>query len=71
MKNHNNNKNTVVNSGVSFGGLLTIAFIVLKLVGVISWKWVWVLAPLWISTALGLLIFIITLIIAAIIVYRS
>jgi hypothetical protein len=28
---------------------LTILFIVLKLTNVISWSWVWVLSPLWIS----------------------
>lgn len=38
--------------GVSFLGLLTLAFIVLKLTGVIAWSWWWVLAPLWISAAL-------------------
>ena len=27
--------------------LLTVAFIVLKLTGVIDWDWVWVLAPFW------------------------
>jgi len=31
----------------SMPGLLFIVFIVLKLVGVIDWKWLWVLAPLW------------------------
>lgn len=34
-------------SGVGFTGLLLIAFIVLKLCGVISWSWWWVMAPLW------------------------
>lgn len=34
--------------GISFCGLLTIAFVVLKLCNVISWSWLWVLAPLWI-----------------------
>ena len=43
------NKNTIVN-GIGFSGLLTITFIVLKLTGVISWSWLWVLSPLWIST---------------------
>lgn len=46
----------------SFPTLLTIAFIVLKLCNVISWSWWWVLAPLWIPTAivaLGLLFFLI------------
>lgn len=34
-------------SGIGFLGLLTVAFIVLKLVGVINWSWLWVLCPLW------------------------
>jgi len=33
--------------GAGFLSLLTIAFIVLKLTGVIEWSWWWVLAPLW------------------------
>ena len=32
---------------IGFFGLLTIVFITLKLIGVIDWAWVWVLAPLW------------------------
>lgn len=35
--------------GLGIASVLTIVFIVLKLLGVISWSWVWVLAPLWIS----------------------
>lgn len=34
--------------GVGFCGLLTVAFIVLRLTGYIDWDWWWVLAPLWI-----------------------
>lgn len=41
--------------GIGFLGLLTIAFIVLKLTKVISWSWIWVLAPAWIPTAIILL----------------
>lgn len=37
--------------GIGFAGLLTILFIGLKLGGVITWSWVWVLAPLWIGFA--------------------
>ena len=33
--------------GVTFAGLLFIAFLVLKLTGVIAWSWLWVTAPLW------------------------
>ena len=35
--------------GVGFVGMLTIAFIVLKLCKVINWSWIWVLSPIWIS----------------------
>jgi hypothetical protein len=45
-----------VTGGIDFFGLLTIAFIVLKLTGYIQWSWWWVLAPLWIS--LGVLIIV-------------
>ena len=47
--------------GISFCGLLTIVFIVLKLCKVITWSWVWVLAPLWIPTVLVLILFVIAL----------
>lgn len=42
-----NNKTT--GGGIGFTGLLTIAFIVLKLTGYIKWSWIWVLSPIWIS----------------------
>jgi Flp pilus assembly protein TadB len=35
--------------GMSFASVLTIVFIVLKLTGVITWSWWWVLSPIWIS----------------------
>lgn len=40
--------NSSSSSGVGFLGLLTVAFIVLKLTHEISWEWKWVLAPIWI-----------------------
>lgn len=51
--------------GIGFAGLLTIVFITLKLTGVISWSWLWVLSPIWISFALALVILVIAAIIAA------
>lgn len=33
---------------ISVIGLLGVAFIVLKLLGYISWPWVWVTSPFWI-----------------------
>ena len=54
------NNETTVNGGIGFVGLLTIVFIALKLCGVISWGWIWVLSPLWI-TAIALVILIVAL----------
>jgi len=65
--NYNDKNTTVVRSGgIGFCGLLTIAFVVLKLCGVINWGWLWVLAPLWIPAALVVLFLIIFVIIAMI-----
>ena len=47
---------TTVSSGIGFTGMLTVAFIVLKLCGVIGWSWWWVLAPAWMPLVLILLI---------------
>ena len=41
-------------SGISFPGLLTVLFIGLKLTGNITWPWVWVLSPLWITILIAL-----------------
>ena len=59
-----NDKNHNSSGGIGFCGLLTIVFIVLKLCGVISWSWWWVLSPLWISVTVA----IVLLVIAAIII---
>jgi len=44
--------------GISFWGVVTIALIVLKLMGYIDWSWWWVLAPMWLGAlvVLGLLL---------------
>ena len=54
MENKNNNSS----KGVGFAGLLTIAFIVLKLCGVIAWSWWWVLSPVWITIAIVIVLLI-------------
>ena len=56
------NKN-VRGGGIGFSSLLGLVFITLKLCGVIKWKWLWVLAPFWISAGLTILILLIVLII--------
>jgi len=51
-------QSTSVRGGVGFAGLLTVAFVVLKLCNVIQWSWIWVLSPLWISFLAAVLIFV-------------
>lgn len=51
----NNNTQT---GGIGFIGLLTVLFIALKLTGVISWTWFWVLSPLIFSAGLGVILLI-------------
>lgn len=41
--------NSTSSGGIGFTGLLTVLFIGLKLTGYITWPWVWVLSPIWIS----------------------
>lgn len=54
------NRNSGSAGGVSFCGLLTIVFIVLKLTHVIEWSWLWVLSPMWIPAIVIIAIFVIT-----------
>ena len=42
--------------------VLTIVFIVLKLLGVIQWSWIWVLSPIWISAVIVVAVFSVILI---------
>ena len=60
------NRVHVTNKGkITFCGLLTIAFIILKLIGVISWSWLWVLAPIWMPFVIKLVLIVFVLFCAA------
>lgn len=61
--NRNNENRKAADGGVGFCGLLAIAFIVLKLTGVIDWGWGWVFSPLWIPLAIVAGICIVVLIV--------
>lgn len=53
---------TVSSGGIGFCGMLAIVFITLKLaqIGpVAAWSWWWVLSPIWIPFALGILILLV------------
>lgn len=56
---NNNNGTANITIGSSLSVLLTVAFVILKLCRVIDWSWVWVLSPLWISVAVGILVVIV------------
>lgn len=45
-------KNDQSKAGITALELLTIVFIALKLIKVISWSWLWVLSPIWMSAAI-------------------
>ena len=51
-------------SGIGFSGALTVLFVGLKLTHVISWPWLWVLSPIWISALIAIAILTIILIAA-------
>lgn len=61
--NNDNNSSSSKAGGIGFLGLLALIFITLKLTGVIAWSWLWVLAPLWIPTALIVVILVVALIV--------
>lgn len=47
--------------GIGFVGVLTIVFIILKLLGEITWSWWWVLSPIWISAIVTVVVLIVVL----------
>lgn len=50
--------------GIGFAGLLTIVFIVLKLIDVIEWSWWWVLSPIWITALIFLVVVLIAVLLS-------
>ena len=58
--------NSTTSGGIGFTGLLTIVFIILKLLNKIDWSWWWVFSPIWIPVCIGLIIIVFALIMAII-----
>ena len=54
--------NKAKQGGLGIVSVLTIVFIVLKLLGVIQWSWIWVLSPIWISAVIVVAVFSVILI---------
>lgn len=42
-------------SGISLFTTVQVVFLILKLAGLVSWSWAWVLSPLWIEVTLWVL----------------
>ncbi len=59
MRNNTGSSSSSSSGGIGFTGLLTILLIGLKLGGVITWSWWWVLSPLWISALFVLVVLIV------------
>jgi hypothetical protein len=43
----------------NFLEMLTIVFIVFKILGYITWNWIWVLSPLWIGGLVAIILIVI------------
>lgn len=54
------NDNKGRSGGIGFTGVLTVVFVVLKLLGKITWKWIWVIPPIWISLLLVIVLAVIS-----------
>lgn len=55
-------KNTST-GGITFMGALALLLIALKLLGIIEWSWLWVLAPIWLRLCFAVLTTLILLLI--------
>ena len=51
--------NNIQKVSMSFTELLLVAFIVLKLCGVINWSWWWVFSPFWIPASIAIVFLVI------------
>ena len=54
--------NKAKQGGLGIVSVLTIVFIVLKLLSAIKWSWIWVLSPIWISAVIVVAVFSVILI---------
>ena len=53
------NNKTTAGGGITFVSLLQLVFIVLKLCGVITWSWVFVLMPSIVATGITIILFVV------------
>ena len=65
MSDNNGKNNAELPAAIGCGiiCLLTIVFVILKLCRILTWSWLWIFSPLWLSVAL-LFVFVIVVFIA-------
>jgi len=56
---------------ISFPALLGTAFIALKITHVITWSWIWVLAPFWIPPAICIFVILAALVLSLIVAFNE
>ena len=54
--------NKTKQGGLGIVSVLTIIFVVLKLLGGIKWSWIWVLSSIWVSAVIVVAVFSVILI---------
>ena len=59
----NRKGNGEIRAGLGLPTILFVVFLVLKLCKVITWSWIWVFAPLWISFIIGVLVFLLVFVV--------
>ena len=72
MENKKDKFNVIIKSNgnskftISLPVFLTIIFVILQIAGVISWPWYFIIAPIWISLGIALIMALIVLVIVII-----
>lgn len=66
-----NNTSNTARVGATFCELLGIAFIILKLCGVITWSWGWVFAPIWMPWVVALVLWVLALVVVIVKSYKN
>jgi hypothetical protein len=49
--------------GIGIPGMVFVVFLTLKLIGIIQWSWLWVLAPIWMPVTVLVLMAVILFVI--------
>ena len=77
MENKNDKFNVIIKPNgnskftISLPVFLTIIFVILQIAGVISWPWYFIIAPIWISLGIALIMNLIVFVIVIIVILAN